>query len=103
MVAQRATTSLPASLESGGLQRELLFSEEPMIFHARGEWPRETQRALYLPLFAGEQERPLVALVAFAGLGATAHPRFHVTQGLSGAAVASRKTVVVGDVRKDSR
>jgi L-methionine (R)-S-oxide reductase len=41
--------------------------------------------------------------LAFDGLGVPAHPRFPVTQGLSGAAVASGKTVVVGDVSKDPR
>lgn len=32
-----------------------------------------------------------------------AYPRFPVTQGLCGAAFESRKTIVVGDVRKDAR
>ncbi|MEY2545503.1 MAG: L-methionine (R)-S-oxide reductase [Verrucomicrobiota bacterium] len=32
-----------------------------------------------------------------------AYPRFPITQGLCGAALESRKTVVVGDVRKDLR
>ena len=32
-----------------------------------------------------------------------AYPRFPLTQGLCGAALESRKTVVVGDVRKDPR
>jgi L-methionine (R)-S-oxide reductase len=41
--------------------------------------------------------------LAFDGLGMPAHPRFPVTQGLSGAAVASGETVVVGDVSKDPR
>ena len=41
--------------------------------------------------------------LAFDGPGAPAHPRFLVTQGLSGAVVASVETVVVGDVRKDPR
>ena len=44
-----------------------------------------------------------IANLAFEGPGAPAHPRFPVTQGLSGAAVASVETVVVGDVRKDPR
>ena len=44
-----------------------------------------------------------IANLAFDGPGAPAHPRFPVTQGLSGAAVASVETVVVGDVRKDPR
>jgi L-methionine (R)-S-oxide reductase len=41
--------------------------------------------------------------LAFDGLGVPAHPRFPVTQGLSGTAVASGETVVVGDVSKDPR
>jgi GAF domain-containing protein len=41
--------------------------------------------------------------LAFDGPGAPSHPRFPVTQGLSGSAVASGKTVVVGDVSKDPR
>ena len=41
--------------------------------------------------------------LAFDGPGVPAHPRFPVTQGLSGAAVASGETVVVGDVSKDPR
>ena len=44
-----------------------------------------------------------IANLAFDGPDAPAHPRFPVTQGLSGAAVASGKTIVVGDVREDSR
>jgi L-methionine (R)-S-oxide reductase len=44
-----------------------------------------------------------IANLAFDGPSAPAHPRFPVSQGLSGAAVASGETVVVGDVRKDSR
>jgi GAF domain-containing protein len=41
--------------------------------------------------------------LAFDGPGAPAHPRFPVTEGLSGAAVASGETVVVGDVSEDPR
>ena len=44
-----------------------------------------------------------IALLAFDGPGPPAHPRFPATQGLSSAAVASRQTVVVGDVSKDPR
>ena len=41
--------------------------------------------------------------LAFDGPGAPTHPRFPVIQGLSSSAVASGKTVVVGDVSKDPR
>ena len=41
--------------------------------------------------------------LAFDGPGAPAHPRFPIAQGLSGTAVASGETVMVGDVSKDPR
>ena len=47
-------------------------------------------------------EEEIVNLV-FDGPGAPAYPRFPVSQGLSGSAVASKETVVVGDVREDPR
>ena len=55
------------------------------------------------PLPGDQRGREEIANLAFDGPGAPAHPRFPVTQGLSGAAVASVETVVVGDVRKDPR
>jgi L-methionine (R)-S-oxide reductase len=39
----------------------------------------------------------------WSGPGAPAHPRFPVTQGLSGAAVATGRAVVVNDVTVDPR
>jgi L-methionine (R)-S-oxide reductase len=44
-----------------------------------------------------------IAAVGWSGPGEPAHPRFPVTQGLSGAAVASKRAVVVGDVTADPR
>jgi L-methionine (R)-S-oxide reductase len=44
-----------------------------------------------------------IANLAFDGPGAPAHPRFPLTRGLSGSAVASGETVVVDDVREDPR
>jgi GAF domain-containing protein len=44
-----------------------------------------------------------IAVIGWSGPGGPAHPRFPVTQGLSGAAVASGETVMVGDVSKDPR
>jgi GAF domain-containing protein len=41
--------------------------------------------------------------VAFSGPGAPVYPRFPITQGLSGVAVASGETVVAGDVAEDPR
>ena len=47
-------------------------------------------------------EQQIVA-IGWSGPGAPAHPRFPVTQGLSGAAVAARRAVVVNDVTADPR
>ena len=44
-----------------------------------------------------------IAAVGWSGPGAPAHPRFPVTQGLSGAAVATGRAVVVNDVTTDPR
>jgi L-methionine (R)-S-oxide reductase len=44
-----------------------------------------------------------IAAIAWSGPGAPAHPRFPVTQGLSGAAVAAKRAVVVNDVTADPR
>jgi L-methionine (R)-S-oxide reductase len=47
-----------------------------------------------------EQE---ITAIGWSGPGAPAHPSFPVTQGLSGAAVATRRAVVVNDVTADPR
>jgi L-methionine (R)-S-oxide reductase len=44
-----------------------------------------------------------IAAVGWSGPGPPAHPRFPVNQGLSGAAVAGRRSVIVGDVTADPR
>ena len=44
-----------------------------------------------------------IGIIAWTGSDAPAFPRFPVTQGLNGAAVASRAPVNVGDVREDPR
>jgi L-methionine (R)-S-oxide reductase len=44
-----------------------------------------------------------VVAIAWTGFDPPAYPRFPVTQGLSGAAVATRKPVVVQDVTADPR
>jgi L-methionine (R)-S-oxide reductase len=44
-----------------------------------------------------------IAAIGWSGPGAPAHPRFPVTHGLSGAAVATRRAVVVNDVTADPR
>jgi L-methionine (R)-S-oxide reductase len=44
-----------------------------------------------------------IAAIGWSGPGAPAHPRFPMTQGLSGAAVAAARAVVVNDVTADPR
>ena len=44
-----------------------------------------------------------ISNLGFDGPGPPAHPRFPVTRGLSGSAVASGESVVANDVRKDPR
>jgi L-methionine (R)-S-oxide reductase len=48
-------------------------------------------------------ERKDFVIVAGTGNEPPAYPRFPITQGLCGAALESRKAVVVGDVSKDAR
>lgn len=45
----------------------------------------------------------IVSLIAWDGPGAPENPSFPVNQGLTGAAVAQKRAVVVGDVRNDPR
>jgi L-methionine (R)-S-oxide reductase len=44
-----------------------------------------------------------VSILAWSGPGAPEFPKFPVTKGLTGAAIASKKAVIVGDVRNDPR
>ena len=44
-----------------------------------------------------------IAAIGWSGPGAPSHPRFPMTQGLSGAAVATKRAVVVNDVTADPR
>jgi L-methionine (R)-S-oxide reductase len=44
-----------------------------------------------------------VSILAWSGPGAPEFPKFPATKGLTGAAIAEKKTVIVGDVRTDPR
>jgi L-methionine (R)-S-oxide reductase len=44
-----------------------------------------------------------VSIVGWSGPSAPAYPSFPVTKGLTGSAIESKKTVIVGDVRSDPR
>jgi putative methionine-R-sulfoxide reductase with GAF domain len=44
-----------------------------------------------------------VSIIAWSGASAPAHPAFPVGLGLTGAAIAHKRTVIAGDVRNDPR
>ncbi len=44
-----------------------------------------------------------VSILAWSGPAAPEFPKFPVTKGLTGAAIAEKKTMIVGDVRNDAR
>jgi L-methionine (R)-S-oxide reductase len=62
---------------------------------------RQAGRYRWVGLYA-VTDREITA-IGWSGPGAPAHPRFPVTQGLSGAAVATGRAVVVNDVTADPR
>jgi GAF domain-containing protein len=45
----------------------------------------------------------VVSIISWSGPGAPEFPTFPVTKGLTSAAISSRQTVIVGDVRSDER
>jgi L-methionine (R)-S-oxide reductase len=62
---------------------------------------RETGRYRWVGLYAvADQE---ITVIGWSGPGGPAHPRFPVSQGLSGTAVATKRAVVVNDVTADPR
>jgi L-methionine (R)-S-oxide reductase len=62
---------------------------------------REAGQYRWVGLYAvADQE---ITVIGWSGPGAPAHPRFPVTQGLSGAAVATKRAVLVNDVTTDPR
>jgi GAF domain-containing protein len=44
-----------------------------------------------------------VSVLAWSGSGPPAYPKFPISKGLTGSAIAQKTTVAVGDVRKDPR
>jgi L-methionine (R)-S-oxide reductase len=62
---------------------------------------RQAGRYRWVGLYAVTERE--IAAIGWNGPGPPAHPRFPVTQGLSGAAVATRQAVVVNDVTADPR
>src|SRR5207253_9617900 len=47
--------------------------------------------------------KEMVSIIAYSGPGAPAYPTFPISKGLTGSVIREKATVVVADVRKDSR
>jgi GAF domain-containing protein len=88
-----APPELRRTLESGANRHEKARRVAEVI--------RETGGYRWVGIYEVTAEE--IAVVGWNGPGAPAHPRFPVSQGLCGAAVVARATVVVGDVTKDAR
>ncbi len=75
--------------------------ERPLKARRAAELVRQARSYRWVGLY----DVSLSEIVAIAWTGATApaYPRFPVTQGLTGAAVATRQPVIVQDVTQDSR
>ena len=57
----------------------------------------------WVGLYEVDHHAQIVRNVAFSGPGAPAYPEFPITSGLTGAAVAERRTINVGNVEADER
>jgi putative methionine-R-sulfoxide reductase with GAF domain len=62
---------------------------------------REAGQYRWVGLYAVADQA--ITVIGWSGPGAPAHPRFPVTQGLSGTAVATKRAVLVNDVTADPR
>ena len=75
--------------------------ERPLKARQAAELIRQARSYRWVGLYDVSSSE--IAAIAWTGTAAPAHPRFPVTQGLSGAAVATRQPVIVQDVTQDSR
>jgi L-methionine (R)-S-oxide reductase len=57
----------------------------------------------WVGLYDVDRAAGTVTNIVWSGPGAPDYPTFHITKGLTGAAISSRKTVNVGDVAADPR
>ena len=75
--------------------------ERPLKAREAAELVRQARSYRWVGLYDVSSSE--IAAIAWTGTTAPAYPRFPVTQGLSGAAVATRQPVIVQDVTQDSR
>jgi phosphinothricin acetyltransferase len=89
----RLKAALAEVIACGRTNRETLESAADCIRHACG--------SRWVGLYRLDHSRSLVENVVFTGGPAPAYPTFALDKGLTGLAVAQRKTVLVDDVNKD--
>ncbi len=109
--AERAFGPRPADATIGGVDGSRLLEDVSRILRVQGdrrgkaagvaEAIRRSGGYRWVGLYEVSEEE--IVNLAFSGPGAPMYPRFPITQGLSGAAVSSGETVVVGDVTEDPR
>jgi L-methionine (R)-S-oxide reductase len=75
--------------------------ERPIKARQAAELVREARSYRWVGLYDVSSSE--ITAIAWTGTAAPTYPRFPVTQGLSGAAVATRHPVIVQDVTKDAR
>ena len=64
---------------------------------------RQSGNYRWVGLYGVNHAAGIINNVVWSGPGAPAHPQFPITKGLTGVAVAKRRTVNVGDVAADPR
>jgi L-methionine (R)-S-oxide reductase len=88
-----------------------VFEQIPLILSTTEDRMVKAKRIVDLLREAGkyrwvglyEVDRNEIAVIAWSGANAPAYPHFPVTQGLSGEAVRSGETILVGNVQADAR
>src|SRR5262245_40967132 len=93
-------------------QKKLIADLENIILTSRNrtvslqavaDATRRSGNYRWVGLYDVDHAAAVVRNVVFSGPGAPAHPQFAITKGLTGAAVAQKRTVNVGDVSADAR
>jgi L-methionine (R)-S-oxide reductase len=77
-------------------ERQLTLSKVAELLRASGAYR-------WVGLYEVDETAGVVSISAWSGPGAPEYPEFPVTKGLTGAAIAARKTINVGDVTADPR
>ena len=69
------------------------------LFQAAADHIKSEGGYRWVGLYDVDSFARVVTNIVWSGLGAPAHPRFPLTSGLTGVAIANRKTINVGDVQ----